>query len=132
MNQTLALLGMPGWAELMLLAAVGVLIFCKRLPEVGRSIGRSIVEFKKGVKGIEDDVDHASASKAQSTLPDESLARGDSASVEEAMGKVMPDADNDSCHQADECYIVPQLPGMSIQVHASICSPTANPGGSAQ
>ena len=45
---------------------------------------------------------------------------------------VMPDADNDSCPQADECYIVPQLPGMSIQVHASICSPAANPGGSAQ
>lgn len=61
MNQTLALLGMPGWAELMLLAAVGVLIFGKRLPEVGRSIGRSIVEFKKGIAGIEDDIDKAAA-----------------------------------------------------------------------
>jgi len=65
MNQTLALLGMPGWAELVLLAAVGVLIFGKRLPEVGRSIGRSIVEFKKGIAGIEDDIDKAAAKSSK-------------------------------------------------------------------
>jgi sec-independent protein translocase protein TatA len=86
--------GMPSMWELLVILLIGLLIFGRRLPEVGRNIGKSIVEFKKGVKGIEDDVDHASASKTQATLPDESLARGDSASVEEAMGKVMPDADN--------------------------------------
>lgn len=35
----------------------GLLIFGKRLPEVGRGLGRSIVEFKKGLKGIEDDAE---------------------------------------------------------------------------
>ncbi|MBL8874370.1 MAG: twin-arginine translocase TatA/TatE family subunit [Phycisphaerae bacterium] len=35
----------------------GLLIFGKRLPEVGRGLGRSIVEFKKGLKGIEDEAD---------------------------------------------------------------------------
>jgi len=34
----------------------GLLIFGKRLPEVGRSLGKGIVEFKKGLKGVEDDI----------------------------------------------------------------------------
>ena len=51
---------MPGWAEILVLLGIGVLIFGRRLPEVGRNIGRGIVEFKKGLRGIEDDVDHGS------------------------------------------------------------------------
>ena len=43
--------------EWMLIAAIGLLFFGKRLPEVGRSLGKGIVEFKKGLKGIEDDVE---------------------------------------------------------------------------
>jgi sec-independent protein translocase protein TatA len=38
---------------------IGLLLFGKRLPEVGRSIGKGIVEFKKGLAGIEDDVTQA-------------------------------------------------------------------------
>lgn len=53
----LALLGPIGWQELVILAVLGVLIFGKRLPEVGRSIGRGIVEFKKGLSGIEEETD---------------------------------------------------------------------------
>ena len=47
---------MPGMGEWIVIAAIGLLIFGKRLPEVGRSMGKGIVEFKKGLKGIEDDV----------------------------------------------------------------------------
>ena len=90
---TMLAFGMPSMWELLVILLIGLLIFGRRLPEVGRNIGKSIVEFKKGVKGIEDDVDHASTSKAATQLPDESVGRGDSASVEEAMGKVMPDGD---------------------------------------
>jgi sec-independent protein translocase protein TatA len=54
-------LGMPGMAEWIMIGAVGLLIFGKRLPEVGRSLGKGIVEFKKGLKGIEDDIDVASS-----------------------------------------------------------------------
>lgn len=51
--------GMPGWAEMVLIAAVGLLIFGRRLPEVGRSLGKGIVEFKRGLRGIEDEVEEA-------------------------------------------------------------------------
>lgn len=48
-----------GMWEAIILALVGVLIFGKRLPEVGKSIGKGIVEFKKGLSGIENDLDTA-------------------------------------------------------------------------
>ena len=48
--------GMPGMGEMLIIGALGLLIFGKRLPEVGKSLGKGIVEFKKGLRGIEDDV----------------------------------------------------------------------------
>ena len=51
--------GMPGWAEMMVIAGFGLLIFGRRLPEVGRSLGKGIVEFKRGLRGIEDEVEDA-------------------------------------------------------------------------
>jgi sec-independent protein translocase protein TatA len=33
------------------------LLFGRKLPDVGRYLGKGIVEFKKGMKGLEDDVD---------------------------------------------------------------------------
>ncbi|MBQ4202728.1 MAG: twin-arginine translocase TatA/TatE family subunit, partial [Thermoguttaceae bacterium] len=38
---------------------IAFLLFGNRLPSVMRSVGRSVVEFKKGVAGIEDEVDAA-------------------------------------------------------------------------
>jgi TatA/E family protein of Tat protein translocase len=49
--------GMPSLPELALLAAIGLLFFGKRLPEVGRGLGQGIVEFKRGLKGIGGDID---------------------------------------------------------------------------
>ncbi len=51
------LFGMPGWAEILVIAFVGLLLFGRRLPEVGRSLGRSIVEFKKGVREARDEIE---------------------------------------------------------------------------
>ena len=42
-------------AELILIAVVAVLLFGRRLPEVGRTLGKGIVEFKKGIRGLEDE-----------------------------------------------------------------------------
>src|SRR5438128_2477875 len=46
-----------GAQEILVLLLLGVLLFGRRLPEVGRYLGKGIVEFKKGMKGLEDDVD---------------------------------------------------------------------------
>lgn len=46
--------------ELIVIVVIGILLFGKRLPEVGRSLGKGIVEFKKGLRGIEEDVNDSS------------------------------------------------------------------------
>ena len=53
---TLALIG---WQEILVIGVVALLIFGRRLPEVGRSLGQGLVEFKKGLKGVKDEVDDA-------------------------------------------------------------------------
>ncbi len=57
MAETLAFFSGIGWHELLIVLIVALLIFGRRLPEVGKSLGKGIVEFKKGLKGIEDDMD---------------------------------------------------------------------------
>jgi len=52
----------PGPMEMIIIGIIALLLFGKRLPEVARSMGKGIVEFKKGVSGIEDDVDKATYS----------------------------------------------------------------------
>ena len=53
----IAFISMPGGYEWVVIAALGLLIFGKRLPEVGRSLGKGIVEFKRGLKGVEDEIE---------------------------------------------------------------------------
>ena len=48
--------GFGGGYEWLIIAFIVLLLFGKRVPGVMRSLGKSIVEFKKGVKGIEDDI----------------------------------------------------------------------------
>ncbi|MCC6425966.1 MAG: twin-arginine translocase TatA/TatE family subunit [Phycisphaerales bacterium] len=43
--------------ELLVILVVALLLFGRRLPEVGKSLGKGIVEFKKGLKGIEEEVE---------------------------------------------------------------------------
>ncbi len=45
-----------GW-EWLIVGGVGLLLFGKRLPEVGKSLGKGIVEFKRGLKGIGDEIE---------------------------------------------------------------------------
>ena len=46
-----------GPQEILILLIFGVLLFGRKLPEVGRYLGKGIVEFKKGMKGLEDDIE---------------------------------------------------------------------------
>ena len=57
-------ISMPGPMELIVIALIVLLLFGNRLPGAMRSMGQGIVEFKKGIKGIEDNVDGADADKA--------------------------------------------------------------------
>lgn len=67
--QTLGLLQNIGTIEWVVLLALGLLIFGRRLPEVGRSLGRGIVEFRKGLKGIDDEVESATNAPAPRQQP---------------------------------------------------------------
>jgi sec-independent protein translocase protein TatA len=50
--------GMPGPMELAIILAICLLLFGgARLPSLMRNIGRSALEFKKGVQGMDEDVD---------------------------------------------------------------------------
>ena len=50
--------------EMMIVGVIAVLLFGKRLPEVGRSLGKGIVEFKKGMRDIQSEVDNATSPTA--------------------------------------------------------------------
>jgi sec-independent protein translocase protein TatA len=50
-----------GPMELMIVMGIAVLLFGKRLPEVGRSLGRGIVEFKKGLSDVGGELDQNSS-----------------------------------------------------------------------
>ena len=47
----------PGPVELIIILVIAVLLFGRRLPEIARGLGKSITEFKKGVKETQDEVD---------------------------------------------------------------------------
>lgn len=49
----------PGHIEVLIIGAIILLLFGHRLPGIMRSLGRGVVEFKRGVQGIEDDLDEA-------------------------------------------------------------------------
>ena len=45
-----------GPTEMIVIGLIALLFFGKRLPEVGRGLGKSISEFKKGLKEAETEV----------------------------------------------------------------------------
>ena len=57
-----------GPMEMVIVGIIALLLFGKRLPEVAKGFGKSIVEFKKGMQGIEEDI-RDSGTKSVSSTP---------------------------------------------------------------
>lgn len=67
--------GPPGLMELLIVSFIVLLLFGKRLPSVMGSLGRSVVEFKKGISGIEDEVHKANKEIEDSVEKDKEKAK---------------------------------------------------------
>ena len=69
-------MGMFSTWHLLVIGLVALLLFGNRLPEVMRSIGRSINEFKRGLKEVDDGVhvDDRPAPRERLSPPDNSTS----------------------------------------------------------
>src|SRR3954465_15552243 len=63
-----------GPTELLIVGVIAVLLFGSRLPEVGRSLGKGIVEFKKGLNDIKNEVDSATYAQPSGSRVAQSFA----------------------------------------------------------
>jgi sec-independent protein translocase protein TatA len=70
-----------GHWEIIIIVAVAVLLFGSRLPSIARSLGKSVVEFKKGVKGMTEDIEGQSEPKK---IEDSREVKGDRVQLENA------------------------------------------------
>jgi sec-independent protein translocase protein TatA len=56
-----------GPLEMLIVGVIAVLLFGNRLPEVGRSLGKGLIEFKKGLRDIQNDVDISNTSSSSTS-----------------------------------------------------------------
>lgn len=56
-----------GPMEMMIIGVLAVLLFGNKLPEVAKNMGKSFSDFKKGMHGIEDEVNSSTRNTAAST-----------------------------------------------------------------
>jgi sec-independent protein translocase protein TatA len=73
MSVALAFFSM-GPQEMLIFGIIAVLLFGKRLPEVGRNLGKSFVEFKKGMSGLEDEFRSVASTTSTYTPPSHTAA----------------------------------------------------------
>jgi sec-independent protein translocase protein TatA len=59
-----------GTQEIMLLLVLGVLLFGRNLPQLGRSLGKTVTEFKRGVKGLEDETEPTGGTAPRAIEPE--------------------------------------------------------------
>ena len=60
-----------GPMELLIIGVIAVLLFGKRLPEIARSAGKSLTEFKRGMTHVEDEIHSAGSAASQVSYEDD-------------------------------------------------------------
>ncbi len=87
-------IGPLGVPEMLVIGIVALLLFGKRLPEVGRSLGRSFVEFKKGLKETSDEIKQT-GEDLKKGLPD---GKNDPQAKSVKYKETPPKSDDDATH----------------------------------
>src|SRR5262245_36908271 len=113
---TLAFIGSIGFGEMVLIGIIGLLVFGSRLPNVGRKLGRRLMEFKKGLLGLKDEMDDA-MSEADAAAERKALE------AEQASKK----KDEQSQQQAQPAEVPPVDAGAAAPTVSSSAPPTADP-----
>jgi sec-independent protein translocase protein TatA len=78
--QTIAFIQNIGGPEWMVILVIALLIFGRRLPEVARSLGKSVNEFKKGLREFQDSADEVASDLNKAT--NEAVSEADTHSTE--------------------------------------------------
>ncbi|MFK7818384.1 MAG: twin-arginine translocase TatA/TatE family subunit [Planctomycetaceae bacterium] len=69
--------GGMGSSEMIIFAVIALLLFGKRLPEVARSVGSSLMEFKKGMQDVQDEISNptSTTSSYENSTSDSAASR---------------------------------------------------------
>jgi len=71
--------GTIGWPEIILILVVILLIFgARKLPDAGKALGKGIREFKKALKGIEEDIEEPEEKREESKSAETRKKKGKS------------------------------------------------------
>ncbi len=71
-----------GAPEVIVILVVALLLFGHRLPQVARAAGKSVVEFKKGLRDVEDEVEKED--KTEKDVKAEKSEHGDNSKDKDA------------------------------------------------
>lgn len=64
-----------GPTEIIVILVIALIIFGSRLPQVGKNLGKGIVEFKKGLAGVEDDLNQSVNEKSSHRVSEKSSSQ---------------------------------------------------------
>lgn len=59
-----------GMQEFLVLLLIGVLLFGRKLPDIGRSLGKTVIEFKKGINGMEEEINSSTSTSRAAIEPE--------------------------------------------------------------